>query len=51
MSIVITGEYNVLVNSEGLRLDGITEYVTLYNSCRLSRCRYNRVRLWNEITQ
>ena len=50
MSVVITGEYNILVSSEELGVHGTTEYVTLYNSCRLNRCRYNRIRLWNDIT-
>jgi hypothetical protein len=43
-SVVITEEYNVMVNSE--ELIGITEHVTLYKRCRLNRCRYNRVRLY-----
>jgi hypothetical protein len=42
---------NVLVNSAGLELVCITEHVTLYKSCGLTRYRYNRVRLWNKITQ
>jgi hypothetical protein len=33
-----------MVNSE--ELIGTTEHVTLYASCRLNRCRYNRVRLY-----
>ena len=32
-----------MVNSE--ELIGTTEHLTLYTWCRLSRCRYNRVRL------
>jgi hypothetical protein len=43
-SVVITGEYNVMVNSE--ELIGIAQYLTLYTRCRLNRCRYNRVRLY-----
>jgi len=40
--VVITGEYNVMVNCE--ELSGTAEYLTLYMRCHLSRCRYNRVR-------
>jgi hypothetical protein len=43
-SVVITEEYNVMVNSE--ELIGTTEYLTQYARCRIQRCRYNRVRLY-----
>jgi hypothetical protein len=33
-----------MVNIE--ELIGTTEHVTLYTRCRLSRCRYNQVRLY-----
>ena len=33
-----------MVNRE--ELVGTTEYLTLYASCRINRCRYNRVRLY-----
>ena len=33
-----------MVNRE--ELIGTTEYLTLYESCRINRCRYNRVRLY-----
>jgi hypothetical protein len=45
MSVVITEQYNVMVNSE--ELIGTTEYLTLYTRRRINRCRYNRVRLYN----
>jgi len=38
--VVITEEYNIIVNSE--ELFGITEYLTLEARCRIDRCRYNR---------
>ena len=44
MSIVITDEYNVMVNSE--ELIGTTEYLTLWTRCRINRCRYKRVLLY-----
>jgi hypothetical protein len=34
-----------MVNSE--ELIGTTEYLTLYARCRVNRCRYNRVQLYN----
>ena len=47
-SVVITKEYNVMVNSK--ELTGTTEYLTLQTWCRINRCRYkcryNRVRLY-----
>ena len=33
-----------MVNSDELM--GTTEYLTLYARCRISRCRYNQVRLY-----
>jgi hypothetical protein len=39
-SVVLTEEYNVMVNSE--EFIGSTEYLT---RCRINRCRYNRIRL------
>jgi hypothetical protein len=44
MSVVLSEEYNVVVNSDELL--GNTEYLTLYTWCRVNRCRYNRVRLY-----
>jgi hypothetical protein len=37
-----------MINSE--ELIGITEYLTLQTRCRINRCRYNRVRLYINIT-
>ena len=42
MLIVLTKEYNILVNSE--ELIGTTEYLTLQTRFRTNRCRYNRSR-------
>ena len=42
-SVVITEEYNIMVNSD--ELVGTTEYLTLQARCRINRCRYIRVRL------
>ena len=42
-SVVITEEYNIIVNSD--ELVGTTEYLTLQARCRINRCRYIRVRL------
>jgi hypothetical protein len=43
MSVVITEECNILVNSE--EVIGIMDYLTLQTRCRIDRCRYNRVPL------
>jgi hypothetical protein len=43
MGVVLTEEYNVMVNSD--KLIGTTEHVTLYARCRSHRCRYNGVGL------
>jgi hypothetical protein len=43
-SVVLTKECDVTINSE--KLIGTTEYLTLQTVCRISRCRYNRVRLY-----
>ena len=40
-SVVLTNEFNVIVNSE--ELTGITEYLTLYTGRLIPRCRFNRV--------
>jgi hypothetical protein len=40
--VVITDEYNVMVNSE--ELIGTTECLTLYTVCCINRYSYNRVR-------
>jgi len=40
-SVVLTEEYNVVVNSE--EFIGTTECLTLYARCRINCCRYNRV--------
>jgi len=47
MNVVITGEYNVVVNSE--ELFGTAEYLTQYTRCRINRCRYNRVLLCDSV--
>ena len=39
MGVVITEEYNVMVNSK--EFTGYTEYLSLYTRCRINRCRYN----------
>ena len=44
--VVITEEYIVMFNSE--RIIGTTEYLTLYTSYRLNRCRNNWGRLYIE---
>jgi hypothetical protein len=44
MSVVITEEYNVMVNRE--ELIGVTEYLTLQARCRINRWRSNGVRLY-----
>jgi len=44
MNVVITEEYNVVVNSE--ELFGTTEYLTQYVRCRIKRYRYTRVLLY-----
>ena len=41
-SVVLTDDYNVMINSEGLI--GTAEYLMLLAGCRITRCRYNRVR-------
>jgi hypothetical protein len=41
MSVIITEQYNTMINSE--ELIGTTGYLTLYTWCRINRCRYNRV--------
>jgi hypothetical protein len=42
--MVLTEEYNVIVNSE--ELIGTTEYLSLWTRCSISQCRYNRFRLY-----
>jgi len=42
--VVVTEEYNVMVNSE--KLIGTTENLTLETGCLINRCRYNGVRLY-----
>ena len=42
--IVISGEYNVMVNSE--ELIGAAEYLTLQGRCRVKLCCFNWVRLY-----
>jgi hypothetical protein len=42
--VVLTEEYNIVVNSE--ELIGTTGYLTLYTRCRVKRCRCNGVRLY-----
>jgi len=37
-----------MVNSE--ELIGTTEYLTLYAGCGINRCRYNRIRVYFEIS-
>jgi hypothetical protein len=44
MNVVITEEYNFMVNIEDLI--GATEHVTLYTRCHINRCRYKRVGLY-----
>jgi len=39
--VVITEDYNVMVNSE--ELTGTTRYLALWARCRIDRYRYNRV--------
>ena len=43
LCVVITEDYSLMVNSG--ELIGTAEYVTLYTTFRINRCRYNRVRL------
>jgi len=42
-SVVVTEEYNFVINSE--ELIGTTEYLTFYARCRINR-RHNRFRLY-----
>jgi len=43
LCVVITEDSSPMVNSGGLI--GTAEYLTLYTTFRINRCRYNRVRL------
>jgi hypothetical protein len=47
-SVVITEDYNVMVNLE--ELIGTTEYPTLKARCSTNRCGYDRVRLRSILT-
>lgn len=42
-SVIITDEYEVVVNSE--ERTGTRDYLTTQTRCRIYRCRYNRVRM------
>jgi hypothetical protein len=42
--VVLTEEYNFMVNDE--ELIGTTEYLTLYARCRINRCHYDQVPLY-----
>jgi hypothetical protein len=43
-SVVLTKEYDVMVNSE--ELTGTTEYLKVYARCRINRSLYNGVQLY-----